>query len=105
MYAAEFASAASFGMWFVFDNRTLLGMNVPFTGTNVDDNWRETMTQAHELAFPNYDGTLVEHWLEMREEGALARNHFVGEIETGASFITVAEELEQQGFTNISIPE
>ena len=29
MYAAEFASGVSFGLWFVFDERSLLGIDIP----------------------------------------------------------------------------
>ena len=37
MYAAEFASGASFGLWYIFNDRSIMGINVPGTGINVDD--------------------------------------------------------------------
>ena len=90
MYAAEFATAVSGGMWGIFDS------------VNIEDDVRENLTQAHELAFPEYDGTLTEHWQEVMQKGPFAMRHFVGEIETGSSYVTVANELEQQDFTSIS---
>ncbi len=62
MYAAEFASGVSFGMWYIFGDRELMGINVPHTGINVDDNWRETLNFAHnEMAFQNETRTVWQH--------------------------------------------
>ena len=80
MYAAEFASAVSFGMWLIFDNRIVMGINIPVMGINVDDGWRDTLTQAHESAFGNYDGTLTEHWHEMVELSRGDMDSFIGEL-------------------------
>ena len=61
MDAAESASSVSAGMWFLFDERNVLGIDIPFTGVNLDD-LPETMTQAHRLAFPSESGTVWDHW-------------------------------------------
>ena len=93
MYAAEFAAGVSGGMWAIFGE------------VNVDDAVRENLNQAHELAFPEYDGTLTEHWEQVIQEGPFSMRHFAGDIGTGSSYITVSNELSHQGFTGISIPD
>ena len=89
MYAAEFASAVSFGMWAVFP------------GVNVDDDLRETMTQAHDMAFGNYEGTLTEHWQEIAERGPESMGGFISILKGKAAEINFADVLEQNGYTNV----
>ena len=86
MYAAEFVSVASFGTWAVFP------------GVNVDDDLRETMTQAHEMAFSNYEGTLIEHFQEITERGPKSVTEFIGVLRGEAAVINAADAL---GFTNV----
>ena len=93
MYAAEFASGASFGLWAIFDD------------INLDDHLRETMTQAHEMSFANYDGTLTDHWQETMERGPDAMHDFVSDLTFRAAQINVVEQLEQNGYTIESIPD
>ena len=91
-YAAELAAAASFGLWAIFDD------------INVDDGVRETITQAHEMAF-DYDGTLTGHWQEMMERGPESMQGFLSALKGKAAEIDLADALEQNGFTNVSIAE
>lgn len=93
MYAAEFAFAASLSMWAIFSI------------VNVDDGLRETMTQAHGMAFGNYEGTLTEHWQELMERGPDSANGFMAALKGKAAEINFAETLENNGFTNVSIPD
>ena len=86
MYAAEFVSVASFGTWAIFP------------GVNVDDDLRETMTQAHEMAFSNYEGTLIEHFQEITERGPESVTEFIGVLRGEAAVINAADAL---GFTNV----
>ena len=72
MFAAEFASAVSAGMWFIFDDRSVMGINISGTGINEDDavheaiiGWRDTLIEAHDKAFPSEARTLAEHWQEV----------------------------------------
>ena len=105
MYAAEFASGASFGLWYVFDDRSIMGINVP--GMNVDDSWRETMTQAHEVAFPSEVRTATEHWQDVVElnDSVAMNNTFMSPIKGKIAEIKVVEQLEQDGFTEVSMAE
>ena len=91
MYAAEFASAVSFGMWAVFP------------GVNVDDDLRETMTQAHDMAFGNYEGTLTEHWQEIAERGPESMGGFISILKGKAAEINFADVLEQNGYANVEV--
>ena len=90
-YGAEMASAASFGLWAIFP------------GINVDDNLRETMTQAHEMAFGNYDGTLTEHWQEIADRGSESMTGFISNLTGKMAEINFKESLEGSGFTNVTI--
>ncbi len=88
MYAAEFASAASFGLWVVFDD------------VNVDD----SITQAHQMAF-DYDGTLTEHWRDMMERGPESIQGFMSALKGKVAEIETADILEENGFANVLIAE
>ena len=90
-FGAEVAAAASFGLWAIFP------------GVNVDDNLRETMTQAHEMAFGNYDGTLSEHWQEIVDRGSESVTGFISPLKGKVAEINVAESLEEKGFTDVEI--
>ena len=92
MYGAEFASAASFGMWAIFDH------------INVDDGLRETMTKAHQMTF-DYEGTLTEHWREIAERGPESMEGFINSLKGKVAELDFKETLEQNGYTNVSIPD
>ena len=105
MYAAEFAAATSFGLWYIFDDRTLLGVNVPFTGINVDDSWRETLNFAHdEMAFQNETRTVWEHYRDALENPENLDNSFISPLKGSVAEIMAKEQLEQQGYTELDFP-
>ena len=91
MYAAEFASAASFGMWYIFDD------------INVD----ETLTEAYAAQYPGLAGdhSLYEHWQEMVERGHESMQGFLSGLKGKFAEIDLAETLEQNGFSNVVIPD
>ena len=104
MYAAEFVTGVSSAMWYIFDDRSVLGINVPGTGVSVDDHLRETMTQAHDMAFPNEDRTVAEHWQDVAFNDPDAMNNtFMSPLKGKVAEIKVAEKLEQDGFTNVEL--
>ena len=105
MYAAEFASATSFGLWYIFDDRTLLGVNVPFTGINVDDSWRETLNFAHnEMAFQNETRTVWQHYRDALENPENLDNSFISPLKGSVAEIMAKEQLAQQGYTELDFP-
>ena len=103
MYAAEFASATSFGLWYIFDDRNLLGINLPaFTGLNVDDRWRETMTLAHETAFPSETKTVWEHFQGTFNEPNFD-NVFMTPLKGKVGELNAKELLEQNDYSNVEL--
>ena len=88
MFAAEFASAASFGMWAVFP------------GVNVDDDLRETMVQAHERAFPSEDRAVYEHWQEIEalNDPVAMNNTFMSPLKGVIAEINAKNQLNQRGW-------
>ena len=89
MYAAEFASAASIGLWVIFDD------------INVDDN----IAAAYEAQYPGLadDHSLHEHWQEMMEGGPESMQGFMSGLKGKAAEIDFAETLEQNGYTSVEI--
>ena len=87
--AAETASATSFGLWSIFDN------------INVDDN----LGEAYRMAYPNLaaDHSLYEHWLLMTESGDQSMTGFISGLKGKLAEIQVADQLEQNGFSNVEI--
>ena len=91
MNAAEATSALSFGLWTIFDR------------INVDDELLTKMTQAHEMAFGNYEGTLTEHWWEVTEGGPESVTGFINALKGKVAELSATDILEQHGFTNVQI--
>ena len=92
-YAAESAIGASMGFWAIFKN------------VNVDDGVRETMTRAHNMAMPKYEGTLTDHWKEMMEKGPDSMRGFLSPLKGKYAEIEAADTLKQNGYTNVRIAE
>ena len=88
LYAAEATAAVSFAMWGIFDT------------INVDD----TLAEAHATVFPNYEGSLHEHWQELLQQGGESSDEFINTFKDRVAELDFAEELEAQGYTNIEIP-
>ena len=88
MFAAEFAAAASFGMWAIFP------------GVNVDDDLRETMVQAHERAFPGEDRAVYEHWqdVEALNDSVAMNNTFMSPLKGAVAEINAKEQLNENGW-------
>lgn len=87
LYAAEAAAAVSFAMWGIFDT------------INVDD----TLAEAHAEVFPNYEGSIHEHWQELLQQGGETSSGFINAFKDKVAELDFAEELEAQGYTNIEI--
>ena len=89
MYAAEFASAASFGMWAIFDD------------INIDD----TLAEAYAAQYPGLasDHSLYEHWNEMMDRGPESMEGFINGLKGKVAELDLVDQLEQNGFTNVEI--
>ena len=92
-YAAESAIGASMGFWAIFKN------------VNVDDGVRETMTRAHNMAMPKYEGTLTDHWKEMMETGPDSMRGLLSPLKGKYAEIEATDTLKQNGYTNVRIAE
>jgi hypothetical protein len=89
MYAAEFASAASFGLWTVF------GSN------NVDDD----LTAAYEAQYPGEAASqsLHEQWQEMMERGPDSMKGFIYGLKGKVAEFNAKDSLESNGYTDVSL--
>ncbi len=101
MYAAEFSAGVAFGLWYIFEDRSLVGLNVPGTGLNVDDNWRETLNFAHdEMAFQNETITVWQHYQDALESPETFENTFMSPLKGSVTEIKAKDILEEQkGYT------
>ena len=86
-YASEAAAATSFAMWGIFDT------------INVDDK----ITQAHEMAFGNYDGTVTDHYQEMAQRGQDSTDGFINALKGKVAEIDTKNMLEDRGYTDVEI--
>ena len=88
-YAAEVASATSFGLWGVFDR------------TNVDDR----LAQAYRMQYPNEaaDHSLYEKWIEVTGRGEESADGLINGLKGKLAEIKHIERLEQNEYTNTQI--
>ena len=89
MYAAEFASAVSLGMWPVFDR------------FNVDD----TLATAYKAQYPNDDAnqSLYEQWQEMMDRGPESVQGFINGLKGKVAEFRTKDLLEDNGYTNVTL--
>ena len=89
MYAAEFASSVSAGMWFIFED------------INVDDR----LFEAYQMAFTNVaeGSSLHDRWMEMMERGPDSMNGFVSTLKGKLAELDAADQLREAGWTNVQI--
>ena len=87
LYAVEATAATSFAMWGIFDT------------INVDDK----LTQAHEMAFGNYAGSLHEHWQDILQRGGDSRDNFLNPLKGKLAEINAKDMLEERGYTYVEI--
>ena len=93
LYASEAAAATSFAMWGIFDT------------INVDDNIRAKITQAHEMAFGNHDGTVTDHWQDMLQQGQDSTEGFLNVLKGKVAEIDTKNMLEGLGYTDVKIAD
>lgn len=88
MFAAEFTSGLSFGLWAIFP------------GINVDDDLRETMSVAHGRAFPGESRPVWEHWQDTADlnDPIAMDNTFMSPLKGTAAELHVRDQLNAQGW-------
>lgn len=101
MYAAEFSSAVSTGLWFIFDDRSVDGIHIPGTGINVDDR----LFDAYEAQYPGLaaDHSLHEHWQEMVGRGTDSKEGFINGLKGKVAELDAKEQLQQRGYTSVEV--
>ena len=89
MYAAEFASAASIGLWAVFD------------GINVDDK----LTKAYEAQYTRIseNQSLFEYAQQKMEAGPDAWDDFIDQYKGKVAEFDAKDLLENDGYSNVTI--
>ena len=90
-YAAEVASATSFGLWGVFNR------------ANVDDR----LTEAYEMAYPGEAArhSLYEKLTELQDRGEQSVDGWISGLTGKLAELRRVDALEKEGFTNVMIAE
>ena len=103
MYAAEFASNVSAGMWFILDDRGILDFNISGTGINVDDN----LARAFETRWPTMatEHTLHEKWQALKDsgEGTGENEWFFNGLKGQLAEFEAQEQLRALGYTDVRL--
>ena len=89
LHAAEFTSAASTGLWNIFDD------------INVDD----SLAAAYQAQYPGpaVDHSLHQHWLEMMDRGPESMDGFISGLKGKLAEFQAQDQLTDAGWTNLSI--
>lgn len=107
MYAAEFASAVSFGLWGVFDDQhisdngltdTVTDLDNGLSETEVNSGARELISLAHERAFPDESRTPWEHHQDALNASETYDNSFLSPLKGAVAEIQTKEEFNQRGW-------
>ncbi len=91
MFAAEFTSATSFGLWPLFEGTPLTD------GVNIDDYKRATINLAHELKFPNESRSVWKHHQDALNNPETYDNTFMNGLKGGLAEIHVIDSQNQAG--------
>lgn len=93
MFAAEFTSAVSLGLWAIFPS------------SNVDDDLRDTMNEAYREQYPNEAAgqSLHEKWQEMAESGPDAQAGFINGLKGKVAEHDAKDLLEDRGYAGVEI--
>ena len=101
-YAAEVASATSFGLWGVFDD---VNVDDEMYSQLVDHGLYERLTEAYRMQYPNEfaDHSLHEKWLEVTGRGEESAEGLIHGLKGKLAEIEHKEWLEQNGYTDVQI--
>ena len=91
MFAAEFTSATSFGLWALFEGTPLTD------GVNVDDYSREAIIEAGVRAFPNDNQSVWEHHQEALNSPETYNNSFMNPLKGALAEVHARDSQNQAG--------
>ena len=92
-FAAEFASAVSFGMWPVFGEAVL---STNFLGTEINESYLQAAYRRTDLFDPDVD--VVERWRQALADGEGAKEDFLDDLKGIVAEFKTRDLLNQQGY-------
>ena len=99
MYAAEFASAVSVGMWPVFGDAIL---STDFPGTEINESYLQAAYQRADLFDPDVD--VAERWRQALADGDDAKEDFLDRLKGIVAEFNARDQLNQRGY-NLELAE
>ena len=95
MFAAEFVSAVSFGMWYIFDD-IVLTTDLPWT--EFDESYLQAAYE-HLPAEERIEGlNVAEHWQQVQEEGGKALRDFHSQLKGKLAEFNGRDQFNGQGY-------
>ena len=92
-FAAELASAVSFGMWPVFGEA---GLSTNFPGTEINESYLQAAYRRTDLFDPDVD--VVEHWRQALAGGEGAKEDFLDDLKGIVAEFKARDLLNEQGY-------
>ena len=99
MYAAEFASAVSVGMWPVFGDAIL---STDFPGTEINESYLQAAYQRTDLFDPDLD--VAERWRQALADGDDDKQDFLDRLKGIVAEFNARDQLNQRGY-NLELAE
>ena len=102
MYAAEFASVVSVGMWYVFGDdasRTDTILRTDFPGTEINDSYLQAAYERTDLFDSDVpDVNVVERWRQALANGEDSKEDFLDDLKGIVAEFNARDQLNQQGY-------
>ena len=102
MYAAEFTSAVSVGMWYVFGDdpsRTDTILRTDFPGTEINDSYLQLAYERTSLFDPDLpDVNVVERWRQALANGEDSKEDFLDDLKGTVAEFNARDQLNHQGY-------
>ena len=102
MYAAEFASVVSVGMWYVFGDdasRTDTILRTDFPGTEINDSYLQAAYERTDLFDSDVpDMNVVERWRQALASGEDSKEDFLDDLKGIVAEFNARDQFNQQGY-------
>ena len=96
MYAAEFASAVSFGMWALYPNADAV-LKTDFPGTEINESYLQTAYERSSRIF-DPDLNVIEGWQQAQLEGTEATKKFLDGLKGVVAEFRTRDEYNRHGY-------